>query len=97
VCAGLGCVALRHYTHTHTHTHTHRAYISVYISIYVYIYIYGTTNNGTDAKKKSVYTEERYEPNQEEILKYRRERDRTMHKKDLNIKVSTGTFTLYFD
>ncbi len=33
----------------------------------------------------------------EEILKYRRERYRTIQKKDLNIKVSTGTFTLYFD
>ena len=35
--------------------------------------------------------------NKEEILKYRRERYRTMHKKDFSIKVSTGTFTLYFD
>ena len=48
-------------------------------------------------KKKSVYNKERYEQNKEEILKYRRERYRTIHKKDLNIKVSTGTFTLYFD
>jgi len=39
---------------------------------------------------------ERYEQNKEEILKYWRERYRTIHKKDLNIKVSTGTFTLYF-
>jgi hypothetical protein len=33
------------------------------------------------------------------ILKYRCERYRTIHKKHLNIKVkvSTGTFTLYFD
>jgi len=31
------------------------------------------------------------------LWKYRRERYRTKHKKDLNIKVSTGTFTLYFD
>jgi hypothetical protein len=48
-------------------------------------------------KKKSVYNKERYEQNKEEILKYRRERYRTIHKKDLNIKVSTGNFTLYFD
>ena len=48
-------------------------------------------------KKKSVYNKERYEQKKEEILKYRRERYRTMHKKDLSIKVSTGTFTLYFD
>ena len=48
-------------------------------------------------KKKSVYNKERYEEIEEEILKYRRERSRTIHKKDLNIKVSTGTFTLYFD
>ncbi len=47
--------------------------------------------------KKSVYNKERYEQNKEEILKYRRERYRTIHKKDLNIKVSTGIFTLYFD
>ena len=49
-------------------------------------------------KKKSVYNKERYEQNKEEIiLKYRRERYRTIHKKDVNVKVSTGTFTLYFD
>ena len=48
-------------------------------------------------KQKSVYNKERYEQNKEEILKYRRERYRTIHEKDLNIKVSTGTFTLYFD
>ena len=48
-------------------------------------------------KKKSVYNKERYGQNKEEILKYRRERYRTIHKEDLNIKVSTGTFTLYFD
>ena len=53
-------------------------------------------------RKKSLYNKERYEQNKEEILKYRRERyrtkkDWTIHKKDLNIKVSTGTFTLYFD
>ena len=48
-------------------------------------------------KKKSVYNKERYAQNKEEILKYRRERYRKKHNKDLNIKVSTGTFTLYFD
>ena len=48
-------------------------------------------------KMKSVYNLERYEQNKEEILKYRRERYRTIQKKDLNLKVSTGTFTLYFD
>jgi hypothetical protein len=49
-------------------------------------------------RKKNVYNnKERYEQNKEEIFKYRRERYRTIHKKDLNIKVSTGTFTLYFD
>jgi hypothetical protein len=45
-------------------------------------------------RKTSVYSKERYEQNKEEKLKYRRERYRTIHKKDLNIKVSTGTFTL---
>ena len=44
-------------------------------------------------RKKNVYNKERYEQNKEEILKYRRERYRTIHKKDLNIKVSTGTCT----
>jgi hypothetical protein len=48
-------------------------------------------------KKKSVYNKELYEQNKEEILKYRRERYRSKHKKDLNIKVSKGTFALYFD
>jgi hypothetical protein len=48
-------------------------------------------------KRKSVYNEERYEQKKEEILKYRRERYRTVHRKDLNITASTGTFTLYFD
>ena len=44
-------------------------------------------------EKKSVYNKERYLQNKEEILKHRRERYRTINKKDLNIKVSTGTFT----
>jgi len=48
-------------------------------------------------EKKSVYDKERYEQDKEEILKYRCERYRTIHEKDLNIKVRTGTFTLYFD
>jgi hypothetical protein len=48
-------------------------------------------------KKESVYDKERFEQNKEVILKYRRERYGTIHKKDLNIQVSTGTFTLYFD
>ena len=48
-------------------------------------------------RKKNVYNKERYEQNKEEILKYRRERYRTITKKDLNIKVITGTFNVYFD
>jgi hypothetical protein len=48
-------------------------------------------------EKKSVYDKERYEQIKEEVLKYRRESYRTIHKKDLNIQVSTGEFTLYFD
>jgi hypothetical protein len=48
-------------------------------------------------KKKNVHNKERYDQNKEEMSKYRHERYRTIHKKDLNIKVSTGTFTLYFD
>ena len=38
-------------------------------------------------RKKNVYNKERYEQNKEEILKYRRERYRTIHKKDFTIKV----------
>jgi hypothetical protein len=53
-------------------------------------------------RKKNVYNKERYQQNKEdhhhqEILRYWRERYRTIHKKDSNVKVSTGTFTLYFD
>ena len=48
-------------------------------------------------KTKSVYNKEQYEQIKEEILKYRRERYGIRDKKDSNIKVSTGTFTLYFD
>ncbi len=47
-------------------------------------------------RKKNVYNKERYEQNKAETLKYRREIYRTTHKK-VNIKVITGTFTLYFD
>ncbi len=48
--------------------------------------------------KKSFYNKERYEKNEDEILKNRREKYRTQHNKDLvNIKVCKGTFTLYFD
>ena len=48
-------------------------------------------------KKKSVCNKERTNKIKEEISKYRRERYRTIHKKDFNIKLSTGTFTLNFD
>jgi hypothetical protein len=48
-------------------------------------------------KNKIMCNKERYEQNKEEILKYRRERYWTINKKDLNIKVITGAFTLYFD
>ncbi len=48
-------------------------------------------------RKTNVYNEERYEQNKEEIFKYRRERYRTIHTKDLNIKVGTGAFSLHFD
>jgi hypothetical protein len=57
----------------------------------------GITYTEKMPRKKNVYNKERYEQNKEEILKFRRERYRTIHKKDLNIEVSTGTFTLYFD
>ena len=48
-------------------------------------------------RNKNVYNKERYEQNKEEIFKYRRGRYGTIHKKDLNVKVSTGTFTLCLD
>ena len=47
--------------------------------------------------KKSNYNRERYEKNKEEILKNRREKYRKQTNKELkDIKVSKGTFTLYF-
>jgi hypothetical protein len=48
-------------------------------------------------KKKSIHNKGRYEQTKEAILKYRRKRCRTMNKEDSNIKMSTGTFTSYFD
>ena len=66
----------------------------VCVCIYRYRYRY---TDGSLPKKKSVCDKERCEQNKEEILKYRRERYRTIHEKDLNIKVSTGTSTSYFD
>ena len=57
----------------------------------------GTQTTEQMPRKKNVHNKEQYEQIQEEILKYRRERYRTIHEKDLNIKVSKGTFTLYFD
>ena len=48
--------------------------------------------------KKSNYNRERYEMNKEEILKNRREKYRKQTNKELiDIKVSRGTFTLYFN
>ena len=48
--------------------------------------------------KKSNYNRERYEMNKEEILKNRREKYRKQTNKELiDIKVSKGTFTLYFN
>ena len=48
--------------------------------------------------KKSNYNRERYEKNKDEILKNRREKYRKQTNKELiDIKVSKGTFTLYFN
>ena len=48
--------------------------------------------------KKSFYSRERYEKNKDEILKNRREKYRKQTNKELiDIKVSKGTFTLYFN
>ena len=48
--------------------------------------------------KKSNYSREGYEMNKEEILKNRREKYRKQTNKELiDIKVSRGTFTLYFN
>ena len=47
---------------------------------------------------KSNYSRDRYEMNKEEILKNRREKYRKQTNKELiDIKVSRGTFTLYFN
>ena len=54
----------------------------------------GNVGTGTNVPYTNLHFLESDEQNKEEILKYRRERYRTIHKKDLNIKVSTGTFTL---
>jgi hypothetical protein len=72
--------------------------VGIYIYIYIYsnIYIMEMRNiiknqervieeMMLDIRKKSVYNKERYEQNKEEILKYRRERYRTIYKKDLVI------------
>ena len=48
-------------------------------------------------RKKNVSSKKRYKQNKEEILKYRRERYRAINKEDLTIKVSAGTFPLYFN
>ena len=48
--------------------------------------------------KKSNYSRERYEMNKEQKLKNRREKYRKQTNKELiDIKVSRGTFTLYFN
>jgi hypothetical protein len=48
--------------------------------------------------KKSNYSRERYEMNKEEILKNCREKYRIQTNKELiDIKVSRGKFTLYFN
>ena len=48
--------------------------------------------------KKSNYNRERYEKNKDEILKNRREKYRKQTNTELiDIKVSWGTFTLYFN
>ena len=38
-------------------------------------------------RKKNAYNKERYEQNKEEILKYRRERYRTIHKKAIELLI----------
>ena len=47
-------------------------------------------------KQKSVCNKEGHEQNKEDILKYLRERFRTLHKMDLHVKVNTGTSIIYF-
>ena len=67
------------YTHAYIHT-----YIHTYIHACIHAYIY-TYRHTYIPKKKSVYNKERYEQNQEETFKYRRERYWTIHRRDLNI------------
>ena len=48
--------------------------------------------------RKSFYNKERYEKNEDEIFKNRREKYRTQHIRNLeDINVCKGTFTLCFD
>ena len=75
------------YTHAYIHT-----YIHTYIHACIHAYIY-TYRHTYIPKKKSVYNKERYEQNQEETFKYRRERYWTIHRRDLNIGVrDTGQY-----
>jgi hypothetical protein len=48
-------------------------------------------------KKKSVYNRNNTNKIRKRYFNISVERYRMIHKKDLNIKVSKGTFTLYFD
>ena len=48
-------------------------------------------------KKKSVYNRNNTNKIRKRYFNISVERYRMIHKKDLNIKVSTGTFTFYFD
>ena len=53
---------------------------------------------GQEKPKKSNYSRERYEKNKDEIFKNRREKYRKQTNKELiNIEVSKGSFTLYFN
>lgn len=56
-------------------------------------------NDADDIKNKKVskYNKTNYELNKEKILRYRRERYKSLHTKDNDIRIETGYFILNFD
>jgi len=83
------------YIYTHTHTHTLEP---LELNIHIYIsrkkkVVYLRMETEKEIEYKSVYNKKRYEQNKEEILKCGRERYKTIHKKDLNIKVGRNAFS----
>ena len=47
--------------------------------------------------KRSTYNKERYEANEDNIVKYRKDRCASLNKKQCGIKIETGSYVLRFD